>query len=157
MWPFSRREASTDVANRVGDALEEMARGEGPADPKRTAGVAAAAGFYSRAFMALVPSVADPRISRAYLAAVGHELVMAGASFRLIERERLVTVVDVEIGSDPQGAISYRLKVKYPGRDAGPERTVPEDRVVAIRAPGMGVDQHALAHPPGVCADRGAT
>ena len=143
MWPFSKREASADVGNRVGDALEEIAAGKGSADPKRTASVAAAAGLYSRAFAGLSPSVADSRIDAAYLATVGYELVLVGVSYRLVERERLVPVVDVQIGSNPAGAIFYKLKVRRPGREAGPERTVPEDQVVAIAPPGMGISRRS--------------
>ena len=142
-----RRDAVPDVANRVGDALAELAAGA-DTDAKRTAAVSAAAGFLSRAFMGLTPSADDPRVTPAYLAAVGHELVLSGASYRLVADEALVTVADVEIGTDDRLRVFYRLRPKYPGREPEVARTVPARRVVAIEVPGMGVTgsrSHTLA------------
>ena len=136
----SAEQRDADATDRVAELLLTAAQG-GAADPKRTAAVVAAAGLYSRSFAGLVPSVTDPRIDVAYLARVGHEIAMAGASYRLIERERLVTVQDVAIGSDSRGVVYFKLRPKYPGRAAGDERTVPEAQVIAVVPPGMGVSR----------------
>ena len=82
----------------------------------------------------LVGSPADPRISAAYLSSVGAELVLAGVSYRLVERGELVKVEDVAEGSNAEGERFYKLKVKHPGRESGPERQVPAAEVVAIAA-----------------------
>lgn len=148
-----RRDARADVGNRVGDVLQKLAAGT-KVDAQRTAAVVAAAGFYHRALAALVPSVADPRVTRAYLGQIGRELCLLGASYRLIEDRRLVTAVDVAEGSNPEGDLFYKLNIKHPGRDADSEEQVPEDRVVAIVVLGMGI-RGAVAHDASVRTHRG--
>ena len=134
-WFQSRDSGPIDVANRVGQALEEIAAGK-VVDVKKTAALQTVCGLYSRAFAGLVPSPGDPRISAAYLSSVGAELVLAGVSYRLIDRDsgELVEVVDVAPGSNLEGERFYKLKVKHPGREAGAEQQVSADRVIAIHA-----------------------
>ncbi len=132
-WFQSRDTGSIDVANRVGEALEEIAGGK-TVNVKKTAALQTVCGLYSRAFAGLVPTPADPRVTASYLSSVGAELVLSGASYRLIDRGELVAVVDVTVGSNPEGERFYKLKVKHPGRESGPERQVPAAEVVHIAA-----------------------
>lgn len=132
-WFQQRDTGPIDVANRVGEALEEIAGGK-TVNGKKTAACQTVVGLYSRAFAGLVPTPADPRVTASYLSSVGAELVLSGASYRLIDRGELVEVVDVAVGSNPEGERFYKLKVKHPGRESGPERQVPAAEVVHIAA-----------------------
>ena len=150
MWPFTRREGeSADVGRRVGDALEEMALGGRP-DAKRTAAVQAGVRMVARAFAALEADPSDPRLTRRYLADLGAELIEHGASYRAVSATGLREVTDVHIGSAPDGEIFYRLRHLLPGREPGPEVTLPEHRVVHVCTPAglspLDTTAQALAH-----------